>query len=131
MKRWDHIRLGSRTDTGHRETDVNGRTNTTEEKFGLQENLAISNGNNLQNALEYISHGGKRADISRNVSGHITTLGLNDGESSQGSTTEFVAHLGSTFEETRVEVEDITRVGFTTRRTTEKEGHLTVSDGLL
>jgi hypothetical protein len=30
-----------------------------------------------------------------------------------------------------VKVEDITRVGLTTRGTTEKEGHLTISDGLL
>lgn len=30
-----------------------------------------------------------------------------------------------------MEVEDITRVGLTTGRTTEEEGHLTVSNGLL
>jgi hypothetical protein len=58
-------------------------------------------------------------------------LGLNDGKGSQGSTTEFLAHLGSTLEETRVEVENITGVSLTTGRTTEQEGHLTVCDGLL
>ena len=30
-----------------------------------------------------------------------------------------------------MEVEDVTRVGLTTGGTTEEEGHLTVSDGLL
>lgn len=30
-----------------------------------------------------------------------------------------------------MQVEDITGVGLTSRRTTEKEGHLTVGDGLL
>lgn len=34
-------------------------------------------------------------------------------------------------EETRVEVEDVTGVGLTTRGTAEQQGHLTVSDGLL
>lgn len=69
--------------------------------------------------------------VGRNVSGHITTLGLNDGQGSKGSSTELLVHLGSTLKETGVEVEDITGVSLTTGRTTEKEGHLTVSDGLL
>jgi hypothetical protein len=69
--------------------------------------------------------------IGRNVSGHITTLGLNDRKGSEGASTEFVAHLRGTLKQTRVEVEDITRVGLTTGGTTEKEGHLTVSNGLL
>lgn len=43
-----HRRLGSRTDTGHRQTDVNGRADTTEEELSLQEDLTIGNGNNLQ-----------------------------------------------------------------------------------
>ena len=50
-------------------------------------------------------------DVCGNVGRHITTLGLNDGESGQGSTTELFAHLGSMFQETGVEVENITRVG--------------------
>ena len=70
-------------------------------------------------------------DVRGDVSGHITTLGLNDGESSEGSSTELVVHLGRTLEETRVEVEDVTGVGLTTGRTTEEQGHLAVSDGLL
>lgn len=69
--------------------------------------------------------------VGGNVSGHITTLGLNDGEGSEGSSTELLVHLGGTLKETGVEVEDITGVSLTTGRTTEKEGHLTVSDGLL
>ena len=71
------------------------------------------------------------AYVGRNVRRHITTLGLDDGESSEGSSTELVVHLGRTLEETRVQVEDITGVGLTTGGTTQQEGHLTVSDGLL
>ena len=42
-----------------------------------------------------------------------------------------VIHLSSTLEETRVEIEDITWVGLTTRRTSKEERHLSVGDGLL
>jgi len=107
--------LGGGTDTRDGKTDVNGGTDTTEEELGLQEDLTVSD----------------RNDVSGNVGGYITTLGLNDGESSKRSTTELLAHLGSTLKETGVEVENVTRVGLTTGRTTEKEGHLTVGNGLL
>jgi hypothetical protein len=52
--------LGSGTDTRDRKTDVNGGTDTLEEEFSFQENLAVSNGN----------------DVGRNISGDITTLSL-------------------------------------------------------
>ena len=107
--------LGSRTDTGHRETDVNGGADTLVEELSLQEDLTIGNGDHI---------GG-------NIGGHITSLGLNDGESSEGARAVGVVHLSSTLEKTRVEIEDITGVGLTTRRTSEEERHLSVGDGLL
>jgi len=58
-------------------------------------------------------------------------LRLNDRESSEGSSSKLLAHLGSTLEETRVKVENVTRVGLTTGGTTEQQRHLTVSNGLL
>ena len=73
----------------------------------------------------------KYTDVRRDVGGHITTLGLNDGKSSERSSTELLVHLRCTLEETGVKVENITGVSLTTRRTTEKEGHLTVSNSLL
>ena len=72
-----------------------------------------------------------KTHVGGNVGRDITTLGLNDGESSEGASTELVVHLGSTLEETRVKVEHVTGVSLATRRTTEKEGHLTVGNGLL
>ena len=77
-------------------------------------NLAVSDGN----------------DVGGDIGGHITGLGLDDGEGSEGAGAEGVAHLGSTLEETRVEVEDVTGVGLTSRRTAEEERHLTVGNGL-
>ena len=50
--------LGSRTDTGHRETDVDGWSDTLVEQFSFQENLTVSN----------------RDDVGWNISRHITSL---------------------------------------------------------
>ena len=66
-----------------------------EEKFVLQEDLSVSD----------------RNDIGGNVSGHISGLGLNDGEGGEGASSALVGHLGCTFEKTGVEVEDVTGVG--------------------
>lgn len=110
------LELGSGTDTGDGKTDVDGRSDTLVEELSLQEDLTISDGN----------------DVGGNVSGDITTLGLNDGKGSHGTTTvSLVVHLGGTLEETRVEVENVTGVSLTARGTSEKKGHLSVGDGLL
>ena len=85
------LELGSGTDTGHRQTDVDGWADTLVEELSLQEDLAVGDGN----------------DVGWNVGRHITTLGLDDGQSSEGTATVLVAHLGGTLEETRVEVEHI------------------------
>src|SRR5699024_4110605 len=103
------------TDTGDGQTDVNGGTDTLVEEFRLQENLTVSNGN----------------DVGGNVGRHITTLGLNDGKGSERATTLAVVHLGGTLQETGVEVENVTGERLTTRGTTEQQRHLTVGDGLL
>jgi hypothetical protein len=127
------LRLGSRTDTRHGKTDVDSGTNTTEEELSLQEDLTIGNGNDLVTTVSTVT--GERSQnhtyVSRNVSGDITTLGLNDGKGSKRASTELVTHLGGTLKETGVQVEDITRVSLTTGGATEEERHLTVSHGLL
>eukprot|EP00056_Hartaetosiga_gracilis_P018329 m.10614 g.10614 ORF g.10614 m.10614 type:complete len:318 (+) comp6640_c0_seq1:229-1182(+) len=107
--------LGSGTDTRHGKTDVNCWTDTLVEKLSLEENLAVGNGNH----------------VGWNVCGHITGLCLNDGKCGEGASTHGVGHFCCTLKKTGVEVEDITRVGLTTRRTAEQEGHLTVCDSLL
>ena len=107
--------LGGGSDTGDGESDVNGGADTLEEELGFEEDLTVGNGDNV---------GG-------NVSGHITSLGLNDGEGGEGTSTEGVVHLGGTLEETRMEVENITGVSLTTRGSSEEEGHLSVGNSLL
>ena len=85
------------------------------EQLGLKEDLAIRD----------------RDDIGWDVSGHITSLSLDDGESGQRTRSVVLVHLGCAFEKTGMKIEDITWVGLTTGGSSEEEGHLTVSDGLL
>merc|ERR1719454_2196687 len=107
--------LGSGADTGHRETDVDGRSDTLVEQLSLQEDLSVSDGD----------------DIGRDVGGHITSLGLDDGQGGEGATSHGVGHLGGTLKQPGVKVEDITGVSLTAWGTPEQQGHLPVSDGLL
>ena len=107
--------LGSRSDTRYRQTDVNSGTNTLVEQLSFQENLSVSDRNHI---------GG-------NIGRYVTSLGLNDGQSGQGSTTLGIAHLGSSLQKTGVKVENVTRVGLTAWGTPQKQGHLPVGHGLL
>ena len=107
--------LGSGADTGHRETDIDGRSDTLVEQLSLQEDLAVSDGD----------------DIGGDVGGHVTGLGLNDGQGGEGATSHGVGHLGSTLKQPGVEVEDITGVSLTAWGTPEQQRHLPVGDGLL
>ena len=107
--------LGGGSDTGHGKTDVDGRSDTLMEELGLEEDLAVGDGD----------------DIGGDIGGHITSLGLNDGEGSQGAGTVALVHLGCALEETRMEIEDITWVSLTTGGSSEEQGHLTVGNGLL
>ena len=78
------LNLSSRSDTGHRETDVNSWTNSLVEKLSLEENLSISN----------------RDDIGWDIGGHITSLSLNDWEGSEGSSSVVLVHLSCTLKKT-------------------------------
>ena len=109
------LELSSGTDTGDGKTDVDGRSDTLVEKFGFQENLTIGNRNN----------------VSGNISRYITTLGFNDGQSSEGTTTKLVVHLGSSLQKSRVKVEDITWVSLTSGWSSQEQGHLAVGNSLL
>merc|ERR1719341_996162 len=109
------LSLSSRTDTGHGQTDVDGGSDTLVEQLCLQEDLSVSDGN----------------DVGGDVGRHVTGLSLNDGQSSEGAATHGVTHLGSSLQQTGVEVEHISGVGLTTRGTPQQKGHLSVGHGLL
>mmetsp|Transcript_8630 Transcript_8630/g.10112 ORF Transcript_8630/g.10112 Transcript_8630/m.10112 type:complete len:544 (-) Transcript_8630:157-1788(-) len=109
------LNLGGGADTGHGETDIDGGADTLMEELSLEEDLTIGNGD----------------DIGGDIGGHITSLGLNDGEGGEGTGTSGITHLGRTLEETRVKIENITGVGLTTGGSSEEERHLTVGNSLL
>jgi hypothetical protein len=108
------FKLGSGTDSGDRQTNVNSWSNTFVEQFSFQENLTVSNGN----------------DVGWDIGGDITSLGFNDWKSGQGSSAHFVGHFSGSFQQSGVQVEDITWVSFSSWWSSEKEGHLSVGDGL-
>ena len=83
------LELSSGADTRDGQTDVDGWSDALVEQFGFQEDLAVGNGN----------------DVRWDVGGHVTTLGLDDGQASKRSTAVVIVHLGSTLEQTGVEVE--------------------------
>lgn len=85
------LSLRSRADTRHRKTDVDGWSDTLVEELSLEEDLAVRDGD----------------DISRDVGGYIASLCLDDRQSCERAAAERLVHLGSTFEKTRVEIEDI------------------------
>jgi hypothetical protein len=106
--------LGSWSYTGYRQTDIDGGSDTLVEQFSFQKDLSVSDGD----------------DVSGDIGGHVTGLGLNDGQGSEGATALFVVHLGGTLKETGVKVENITGVGLTTWGPPQEQGHLSVGDGL-
>lgn len=87
--------LGGGTDSRDGKTDVDSGSDTLEEQFGFQEDLSVGDGN----------------DVGGNVGRDITTLGLDDGQGGQGTTTELLVHLGGSLEQSRVQVENVTGVG--------------------
>ena len=107
--------LGGGADTRDRKTDVDGGADTLMEELGLEEDLAVRDGDHI---------GG-------DVSGHITSLSLDDGKGSQRAGAVSLVHLGCALEQTRMEIEDIAGVGLTTGGSTQEQGHLAVGDGLL
>ena len=106
--------LDGGSDAGNGETDIDCGTDTLMEELSLEEDLTVSDGDHI---------GG-------NIGGHITGLGLNDGEGSERSSAMGLVHLSCALEEARMEIENITWVSLTTGGSSEKQGHLSVSNSL-
>jgi len=107
--------LSGRSDSGDGKTDINGWSDTLVEELSLQEDLSISD----------------RDDVSWDISGYITSLGLNNWKSGQRTTTVVLVHLSGSLKKSGMEIEDISWIGLSAWWSSEKEGHLSVGDGLL
>ena len=103
------------TDAGHGNAHVDCRALALEEELGLQVDLTIGNGN----------------DVGRNVGRDVAVLGLDDRQCRHGAITVLLGHLDCTREQTRVQVEDVARIGLASGRTMQRQRHLTVGHGLL
>src|SRR5512139_769603 len=122
----DHLGLRGATDAGHRQTGVDGGTDTGVEQVGFQEDLAV----------------GDRDHVGRHEGGHVAGLRFDDRQRGQrtglaldGAFGDLLDVVGvdarGTLQQTRVQVEHVARVGFAARRTAQQQGDLTVGPGLL
>ena len=107
--------LSGGSDSGDGKTDINGWSDTLVEELSLQEDLSISD----------------RDDVSWDICGHITSLGLNNWKSGQRTTTVVLVHLSGSLKKSGMEIEDISWIGLSAWWSSKKEGHLSVGDGLL
>ena len=109
------LNLSSTTDTRHRNTDINSRSLVRVEEVRLKEDLAIGNRNN----------------VGRNVGRNVICLGFDNRQTGHRSPTELVGELRTAFQQARVQVENVTGVRFTPRRTAQKKRNCAVGLGLL
>ncbi len=107
--------LGRGANTAHEESDGDGLMLSLVEELGLEKDLSISD----------------RDDVGGDVGGHISCLGLDDGEGGQGLAPNLAVRLGSALQQAGVEVVNVTGVGLAARGTTKEEGHLVVGNSLL
>src|SRR5260221_10633683 len=125
--------LGVTTYAANGNTHVDSRTDTGVEQVTFQEYLTVGN----------------RDHVGWNIGGYVTGLRFDDGQGSQGATAfhevadgfgkivHFSCHaiisddLCSPFEQTAMQVEYVSGIGFTAGRAAEQEGDFAVGDGLL
>ncbi len=82
---------------------------------GFQVHLAVGDGN----------------DVGGNEGRDVALLGFNDGQGGHGAASQGVVQLGGPLQQPGVVVEDVTGIGFTSRRPAQQQGHLPVGLGLL
>src|SRR5699024_4885622 len=74
---------------------------------------------------------GDRDHVGRNERSDVVGLGFDDRQTGHRTAAELIGELRAAFEQTRVQVEHIARVGLTARRTTQEQRHGAVGFGLL
>src|ERR1019366_8716950 len=96
-------------------SDVHSRADALVEQVGFKINLAIGNRNH----------------VGRNICRNVARLGFNDGKRGQRSSAVCVAELGGALEQTRVEIENISRIGFAAGGTAQQKRNLAIGGGVL
>ena len=97
--------LGVAADAGHRDAGVHGRHDAGVEQLGLEEDLAIGDGN----------------DVRRDVGGNVARLCLDDGQSRQAAAAQLVGELCGALQQTGVQIEHVAGVSLTSRGTADQQ----------
>ena len=97
--------LGRTAHPLNRNAHVHGGPHAGVEEVALEKDLTI----------------GDRNDVGRNVGRNVTRLGLDDRQRGEASAALFVTHLRRAFEQPRVHVEDVARVGFASGRSAQQQ----------
>ena len=103
---------GGEADARDGEADVDGGTDARVEEVGLEEDLAVGDGD----------------DVGRNVGGDVAGLGLDDRQRGERAAAELVGDFGAALEQTRVEIEDVAGIGFAAWRTAEEERNFAIAE---
>ena len=101
-------------DARYRQADIHGRSDALIEEIGLEEDLAV----------------GDRDDIGRDIGGDIIGLRLDHRQRGERACAICVIELGGAFEQARMQVEHIARIGFAAGRPAKQQRHLAIGDGL-
>src|SRR6266545_3429165 len=102
-------------DPGHRDAHVDGRADARVEQVGLQEDLAVGDGD----------------DVGRDVGRDVVGLGLDERQAGHRAAAQLVGELRAPLQQAGVQVEDVAGVGLTAGRAAQQQGHRTVGLGLL
>ena len=70
-------------------------------------------------------------NVGRNVGRHVICLRFDNRQTGHRATAQIIGQLRAAFQQARVQVEHVTRVGFTPRRTAQQQRHRAVGFGLL
>ncbi len=99
----------------NRDAYVDRRPDPREEEIAFEIDLAV----------------GDRDHVGRNVGRHVTALGFDDGKRGERSSAVFVRKLRGPLEQAGVQIEDVARVGLSSRGPTQQQRQLAVCDRLL
>ena len=90
--------------------DVDRRAHALMEQVGLEEDLAVGN----------------RDDVRGNVGRQVAGLRFNDRQRCQRASAMLSIELGGSFEQARVQIEDVTWIRFAPRRPAQEQGNFTI-----
>ena len=109
------LNLGVAAHAADRKADVDGRADAAVEEVGFQINLAVGDGD----------------DVGGDVGGDVAGLGFDHRQGGERAPALFGAEFGGALQQARVQVEDVAREGFASRRPAQQQGNFAVGDGVL